>query len=124
MARQIGYGRKERNVGIRLGDVFITVNNIVKKLEDDYDDRRDYRADNSSQDCISGVVRRDASAADNSIVNHTHAAAVNDVADLLDSQLRAAARGTPWNETYDAIYATLDTYLEEVNANPVANTVQ
>ncbi|MBQ1464086.1 MAG: carbohydrate ABC transporter substrate-binding protein [Ruminococcus sp.] len=47
-----------------------------------------------------------------------------DCADLLDNQLRAASRGTPWNETYDAIYATLDTYLEEVNSNPVANTVQ
>ncbi len=47
-----------------------------------------------------------------------------DCADLLDGYLRNTARGTPWNETYDAIYATLDTYLEEINANPVLNTVE
>lgn len=42
-----------------------------------------------------------------------------DCANLLDNNLRNTARGTPWNETYDAISATLQTYLDEVNANPV-----
>lgn len=48
----------------------------------------------------------------------------SDCGDLLDSNLRNAARGTPWNETYDAIYATVDTYISEVNEKPVANTVE
>ncbi len=39
----------------------------------------------------------------------------SDCASLLDSNLRNSARGTPWNETFDSINATLDTYLEEVN---------
>lgn len=47
-----------------------------------------------------------------------------DCSDLLDGYLRNTARGTPWNETYDAIYGTLDTYLEEINANPVLNTAE
>lgn len=47
-----------------------------------------------------------------------------DCGDLLDSNLRNAARGTPWNETYDSIYATVDTYINEVNNNPVANTAE
>lgn len=38
-----------------------------------------------------------------------------DCGKLLDSNLRNAARGTPWNETYDAIYATVDTYISEIN---------
>jgi hypothetical protein len=38
-----------------------------------------------------------------------------DCGDLLDSNLRNAARGTPWNETYDAIFATVDTYIDEIN---------
>ena len=47
-----------------------------------------------------------------------------DCANLLDQNMRAAARGTPWNETYDAIYATIETYIKEVNDNPIANTVE
>ena len=47
-----------------------------------------------------------------------------DCADLLDNNLRNAARGTPWNETYDAIAATVQTYLDEINANPILNTVE
>ena len=47
-----------------------------------------------------------------------------DCGTLLDSNLRLSAKGTPWNETYEAIYATLDTYLEEINANPVASVVE
>lgn len=47
-----------------------------------------------------------------------------DCAELLDNNLRNSARGTPWNETYDAIYATLETYLEEINANPTADSVE
>lgn len=47
-----------------------------------------------------------------------------DCGDLLDSNLRNAARGTPWNETYDSIYATVDTYISEINENPIANTAE
>jgi hypothetical protein len=41
-----------------------------------------------------------------------------DCGDLLDNSLRLAARGVPWNETYDSIYATVDKYLEKINADP------
>lgn len=40
-----------------------------------------------------------------------------DCGELLDSQLRQASKGTPWNETYDAIYATIDIMLEDANNN-------
>ncbi|MDD6278702.1 MAG: ABC transporter substrate-binding protein [Oscillospiraceae bacterium] len=41
----------------------------------------------------------------------------SDCGSLLDEQLRAAARGiAPWNETFDSINATVDTYLEDVNS--------
>lgn len=39
-----------------------------------------------------------------------------DCGELLDSSLRLTARGTPWNETYEAIYATVDKYLENINS--------
>ena len=38
-----------------------------------------------------------------------------DCGDLLDSNLRNSARGTPWNETYDSIYSTVQIYIDEVN---------
>jgi hypothetical protein len=41
-----------------------------------------------------------------------------DCGDLLDSNLRLTSRGVPWNETYDAIYATVDKYLDKINADP------
>lgn len=47
-----------------------------------------------------------------------------DCGSLLDSNLRNTTRGIPWNETYDSIYATVDTYLEEINANPVVETAE
>ncbi len=47
-----------------------------------------------------------------------------DCAEILDNQLRAAARGTPWNETYDAIYNTVDTFINEINADPIQNTAE
>ncbi|MBR2283540.1 MAG: carbohydrate ABC transporter substrate-binding protein [Ruminococcus sp.] len=47
-----------------------------------------------------------------------------DCASLLDSNLRNAARGIPWNETYDSIYATVETYIQEVNDNPISSTVE
>ena len=47
-----------------------------------------------------------------------------DGAEILDNQLRAAARGTPWNETYDAIYNTVDTFINEINADPIQNTAE
>lgn len=40
-----------------------------------------------------------------------------DCGELLDDNLRKAARGTPWNETYEAIYATVEKYLEKINAD-------
>lgn len=40
-----------------------------------------------------------------------------DCGELLDNSLRQTARGVPWNETYDAVNAALDKYLEEVNEN-------
>lgn len=44
----------------------------------------------------------------------------SDCADLLDTYLRKTARGTPWNETYDAVSAALDVMLEEANTEPAA----
>lgn len=44
----------------------------------------------------------------------------SDCADLLDSHLRQTARGTPWNETYDAVNAALDVMLEEANSETAA----
>lgn len=44
-----------------------------------------------------------------------------DCGEILDDNLRNSARGTPWNETYETIYATVDTYIEEINANPVVD---
>ncbi|MCM1132221.1 MAG: ABC transporter substrate-binding protein [Ruminococcus flavefaciens] len=38
-----------------------------------------------------------------------------DCGELLDSNLRLTAKGTPWSETYDAINSVIDTYLDEVN---------
>jgi hypothetical protein len=42
-----------------------------------------------------------------------------DCGELLDTQLRSSARGIPWNETYDSIYATLDIMLEDANNNSI-----
>ena len=42
----------------------------------------------------------------------------DDCGELLDVSLRKAARGTPWNETYESIYATVDKYLDKINAAP------
>ena len=47
-----------------------------------------------------------------------------DCSALLDSNLRNSAKGTPWNETFDSISATVQTYIDEVNANPIMNTVE
>ncbi len=44
-----------------------------------------------------------------------------DCGDLLDSSLRLTTRGTPWNETYDSIAATVETYINEVNNNTVSD---
>ncbi|MBO4524425.1 ABC transporter substrate-binding protein [Ruminococcus sp.] len=48
----------------------------------------------------------------------------DDCGELLDDSLRKAARGTPWNETYESIYATVDKYLEKINAEPEAVDVE
>jgi hypothetical protein len=42
-----------------------------------------------------------------------------DCADLLDQNLRNTARGIPWNETYDSIAAPVQTFIDEVNENPI-----
>ena len=39
---------------------------------------------------------------------------------LLNDSLRLTSRGTPWNETYEAIYATVDKYLENINSDPAS----
>lgn len=39
-----------------------------------------------------------------------------DCGELLDSNLRNTARGTPWNETYDSIKDVVDVMLEEANS--------
>lgn len=38
-----------------------------------------------------------------------------DCGELLDKQLRNTARGVPWNETYDSIYAQVQKYLDDIN---------
>jgi len=44
-----------------------------------------------------------------------------DCGSLLDTELRSAARGIAmWNETYESINGTVQTYIDEINANPVA----
>ena len=48
----------------------------------------------------------------------------DDCGELLDDSLRKAARGTPWNETYESIYATVDKYLEKINAAPEAADIE
>lgn len=47
-----------------------------------------------------------------------------DCGSLLDAQLRNSSKGIPWNETYDSIYATVDTYINEINENPVVDTAE
>lgn len=39
-----------------------------------------------------------------------------DCAELLDGELRAAAKGTPWNETYDSIHTLVDSMIDEANS--------
>ena len=41
-----------------------------------------------------------------------------DCGELLDNSLRNSARGTPWNETFDTINSTVDTYINDINENP------
>ncbi len=41
----------------------------------------------------------------------------DDCGQLLDSSMRSAARGTPWNETYEEINAVVDKYIDEINEN-------
>lgn len=44
-----------------------------------------------------------------------------DCGQLLDDNLRNSARGKLWNETFDSINSTVDTYINEINENPVAS---
>lgn len=39
----------------------------------------------------------------------------NDCGTIIDESLRLTARGVPWNETYDSIYATVQSYVDEIN---------
>ena len=41
-----------------------------------------------------------------------------DCGTLINDSLRLTARGTPWNETYESIYATVEKYLEKINSDP------
>ena len=41
-----------------------------------------------------------------------------DCGNLINDSLRLTARGTPWNETYESIYATVEKYLEKINSDP------
>lgn len=41
-----------------------------------------------------------------------------DCGTLLNDALRQTARGTPWNETYESIYATVEKYLDKINSDP------
>jgi extracellular solute-binding protein len=38
-----------------------------------------------------------------------------DCGTIIDNSLRQTARGVPWNETYDSIYATVQSYIDETN---------
>ncbi len=38
-----------------------------------------------------------------------------DCGELLDTNMRSAARGTPWNETYESISPVVDKFIEEIN---------
>ena len=48
----------------------------------------------------------------------------SDMQDILDSNLRMAAKGTPWNETLDSIESTVKNFIDEVNANPIIETAE
>lgn len=39
-----------------------------------------------------------------------------DCGEILDNSLRNSAKGTPWNETYDSISATVQKYIDKVNS--------
>ncbi|MCR4889733.1 MAG: ABC transporter substrate-binding protein [Ruminococcus sp.] len=41
----------------------------------------------------------------------------SDCAELLDQSLRNTARGTPWNETYESIASSVQTYIDEANSS-------
>ena len=39
-----------------------------------------------------------------------------DCGEILDNSLRNAARGNPWNETYDSISSVVQNYIDKVNS--------
>ena len=39
-----------------------------------------------------------------------------DCGEVLDNGMRCAARGTPWNETYESINSVIDKFIEEINS--------
>ena len=47
-----------------------------------------------------------------------------DCGNLLNDSLRYTARGVPWNETYESIYATVDKYLEKINSDPESADIE
>jgi hypothetical protein len=48
------------------------------------------------------------------------AGASKDCEELLDQQLRAAAKqGVPWNETFDSIDPVVQTLIDDINADPI-----
>lgn len=42
-----------------------------------------------------------------------------DCGKIIDDSLRLTTRGTPWSETYDSIYATVDAYLKDANEGKI-----
>lgn len=40
----------------------------------------------------------------------------DDCGEVLDNGMRVAARGTPWNETYESINSVIDKFIEEINS--------
>ncbi|HNZ99030.1 ABC transporter substrate-binding protein [Ruminococcus sp.] len=47
-----------------------------------------------------------------------------DCGDLINDDLRLTARGVPWNETYDAMSAVVDKYLEKINSDPKSADIE
>ena len=35
-----------------------------------------------------------------------------------DDGMRSAAKGTPWNETYDTINSVIDKFVNDINSTP------
>ena len=47
-----------------------------------------------------------------------------DCGDLINDDLRLTARGVPWNETYDAMSAAVEKYLDKINTDPKSADIE